>query len=248
MTPHARALPPLPAPAVLLARAAVVALVGLGCVGAPAPSPAVAAERGATTPAHAEALADLQDRDRLAERASRSARRPRLGPATATAPRVVAAPRVVVTERLPIPFRTVRRADPDRDRGTEAVVQRGRDGVLERTYADLGRAGRTLLSEERVREPVTQVVAVGTRPRPVARTYGGLDWAALARCESGGDPRAVSRTGKYRGLYQFSLRTWRSVGGTGDPVDHSRDSQTAHAYRLYQRDGRAPWPHCGRHL
>lgn len=239
MTTHA-----LPSPAVLLGRALVVGLVAVGCVGAPAPSPAVAEERrlaAAVAPSAVEAL----DRSRLADRASRSARRPRLTP-PAPAPRAAAAaPRPVVTERLPIAFRTVRRADASRHRGTEAVVQPGRPGVLERTYADLGPAGRALLSEERVREPVPRVVAVGTKPRP---TYGGLDWAALARCESGGDPRAVSHTGKYRGLYQFSLRTWRSVGGTGDPVDHTRDSQTAHAHRLYQRDGRAPWPHCGRHL
>ncbi len=170
--------------------------------------------------------------------------RVRLAPGAA-APAVVRTPQGVVTERLPIPFPVVRRQDPGRYRGTEAVVAPGRTGVLERTYADLGTAGRVLVREQRVREPQSRVVAVGTRVRP---TYGGLDWNALAQCESGGDPRAVSRTGKFRGLYQFSLSTWRSVGGTGDPVDHDRDAQTARAYRLFQRDGRAPWPQCGSRL
>ncbi|MCW2779255.1 MAG: Transglycosylase domain protein, partial [Frankiales bacterium] len=198
----------------------------------------------------AAAGVDGLDRDRLEGRASRGTTRSRLAPRAAFAPSVVApsvvgAPEVLVTERLPLAFPTVRRADASRYRGTEAVVQPGREGVLRRTYADLGPAGRRLLREEREREPVSRVVAVGTRARP---TYGGLDWAALARCESGGDPRAVSGSGKFRGLYQFSMSTWRSVGGTGDPIDADRDAQTARAYALYQRDGRAPWPECGRNL
>src|SRR5262249_52657348 len=42
----------------------------------------------------------------------------------------------------------------------------------------------------------------------------------IAHCETGGtmDPRAVSRGGTYRGLLQFDLGTWRSVGGRGDPA------------------------------
>lgn len=237
----------------LLARGTTV-LALLGGLAVAAPLPALAATDVVAGPAATDVLAatgaGTEVRDRLAARASRSGARARLDPPPAPVrPQAAAAPQVLVTERLPIPFRTVRREDPARYRGVEAVVQAGREGVLERTYADLGPGGRVLVDEERVREPVTEVVAVGTRVRPVARsTYGGLDWAALARCESGGDPRAVSSSGRYRGLYQFSLSTWRSVGGTGDPIDHSRDSQTARAYTLYQRDGRAPWPHCGRHL
>lgn len=75
-----------------------------------------------------------------------------------------------------------------------------------------------------------------------------LNWTALARCESGGNPRAVSKSGKYRGLYQFDLRTWRSVGGVGDPIDASRAEQTRRAQLLYNARGRAPWPYCGRFL
>ncbi len=82
-------------------------------------------------------------------------------------------------------------------------------------------------------------------PRP---SSGGLDWAALARCESGGNPRIVSGNGLYFGLYQFSLSTWRSVGGSGRPSDASSSEQTARAQALYSRTGRSSWPHCGRHL
>jgi peptidoglycan hydrolase-like protein with peptidoglycan-binding domain len=41
----------------------------------------------------------------------------------------------------------------------------------------------------------------------------------IARCESGGDPTAVSANGRYRGKYQFDRATWRSLGGSGDPAD-----------------------------
>ena len=39
----------------------------------------------------------------------------------------------------------------------------------------------------------------------------------IAECESGGNPRAVSPDGTYRGKYQFSRETWRALGGAGDP-------------------------------
>lgn len=76
----------------------------------------------------------------------------------------------------------------------------------------------------------------------------GPDFAALAQCESSGNPRAVSPSGKYRGLYQFDLPTWRSVGGTGDPAQATPAEQTKRARLLYADRGRAPWPVCGRHL
>ena len=49
---------------------------------------------------------------------------------------------------------------------------------------------------------------------------GGVSMAtleAIAACESGGDPEAVSADGTYRGKYQFDQGTWESVGGHGDP-------------------------------
>ncbi len=77
---------------------------------------------------------------------------------------------------------------------------------------------------------------------------GGLDWAALAECESGGDPDIVSSNGLYHGLYQFSVPTWRSVGGSGLPSDASASEQTMRAQRLYDEQGRSPWPVCGSRL
>lgn len=70
--------------------------------------------------------------------------------------------------------------------------------------------------------------------------------ATIARCESGGNPRAVSGGGAYRGKYQFSLSTWRSVGGRGDPALASEAEQDRRAAMLYRRDGARHWPVCGR--
>ena len=66
----------------------------------------------------------------------------------------------------------------------------------------------------------------------------------IAECESGGDPTALSRTGRYRGKYQFEMSTWREMGGEGDPVEASEWEQDRIALRLYRRDGTSPWPNC----
>ena len=75
-----------------------------------------------------------------------------------------------------------------------------------------------------------------------------LNWAAVAACESGNNPRAVSAGGVYRGLYQFMLATWRGVGGVGDPIDASPDEQTYRAQLLYREVGASAWPTCGPRL
>lgn len=68
----------------------------------------------------------------------------------------------------------------------------------------------------------------------------------IAECESGGDPRAVSSNGLYRGKFQFSRPTWKAVGGRGeDPADASEAHQDRMALRLYRQQGVAPWPACG---
>ena len=67
----------------------------------------------------------------------------------------------------------------------------------------------------------------------------------IAECESGGDPRAVSPDGRYRGKYQFSRETWRGLGGSGDPADAPEWKQDRMALKLYRQSGTAPWPSCG---
>ena len=68
---------------------------------------------------------------------------------------------------------------------------------------------------------------------------------AIAACESGGNPRAVSADGTYRGKYQFDRQTWSAVGGSGDPAAAPEAEQDRRAAILYARAGSSPWPVCG---
>jgi hypothetical protein len=69
-------------------------------------------------------------------------------------------------------------------------------------------------------------------------------WAGVARCESGGNPGTNTGNGYY-GAYQFTLATWRSVGGDGYPHQASLLEQTRRADALRIRSGLGQWPHCG---
>ena len=66
----------------------------------------------------------------------------------------------------------------------------------------------------------------------------------IAECESGGNPRALSPGGRYRGKYQFSANTWHNLGGEGDPAHAAESDQDRVALKLYRRSGTAPWPNC----
>jgi hypothetical protein len=68
---------------------------------------------------------------------------------------------------------------------------------------------------------------------------------AIASCESGGNPSAISSDGSYRGKYQFSFETWAAVGGSGDPAAASESEQDYRAALLYAASGSSPWPICG---
>ncbi|WP_142218299.1 resuscitation-promoting factor [Streptomyces sp. SLBN-118] len=153
----------------------------------------------------------------------------------------------------PIAYDTERTRDSSLFAGTEVVVRQGRQGARRVTYAlrtvNGVRQKPRKVAEEVVREPVTQQVKVGTRPLPDSvRGADGLDWGALALCESGGRARAVDPSGNYGGLYQFDMGTWHDLGGTGLPQDAPAEEQTYRAKKLYVQRGASPWPHCGRRL
>ncbi|MEU4111164.1 ubiquitin-like domain-containing protein [Streptomyces sp. NPDC048208] len=154
-------------------------------------------------------------------------------------------------EEIPYPVR--RTEDPTLLKGTEVVDQAGRPGLRRTTYllrtVNGVRQRPRLERSEVVREPRRQVVRVGTRPRPAtASGADGLNWHALAVCESGGRPDAVDPSGTYGGLYQFDAATWHGLGGSGRPEDAPPEEQTRRAKTLYLRHGTSPWPHCGARL
>ncbi|MEU0374952.1 ubiquitin-like domain-containing protein [Streptomyces sp. NPDC006283] len=153
----------------------------------------------------------------------------------------------------PIGFAVEKTRDATLFAGTEVVVRQGAPGVRRVVYAlrtvNGVRQKPRQISEEVMREPVTEQVRVGTRHLP-SSVHGadGLNWAALAHCESGGRPGAVDPSGNYGGLYQFDTGTWRALGGTGRPQDAPAEEQTYRAKKLYVQRGASPWPHCGRRL
>ncbi|MFJ9340115.1 ubiquitin-like domain-containing protein [Streptomyces sp. NPDC101733] len=152
-----------------------------------------------------------------------------------------------------VPYATERIEDDDLFAGTEVVERSGRPGARRVTYGlrtvNGVRQQPRKIAEELVRQPVSQVVKVGTKPLPRAVSGAdGLDWAALARCESGGRASATDASGTYGGLYQFDVQTWQALGGSGRPQDASGSEQTYRAKKLYVQRGASPWPHCGRRL
>ena len=179
-----------------------------------------------------------------------------------------------VTTTSDVPFATQTVQDANAYTGTSAVRQAGANGVRtvvdHVTTVDGVETARVNVSDSVTTAPVDQVVAVGTKakpapapkpaaPKPAAprvaspvpaapASASGLNWAALARCESGGRVNAVSSNGLYYGLYQFSIPTWRAMGGAGLPSQASAAEQTARAQALYARSGAGQWPVCGKNL
>jgi uncharacterized protein YabE (DUF348 family) len=169
--------------------------------------------------------------------------------------RVVTAQEAVATE---VPFATQTRKAADLTVGRTKTLQAGANGVRTQTYlvtrVDGVEESRRMIFDAVTAAPVDKVVAEGTKPRAVAAApagggaVGGDVWAALAACESGGNPAAVSRSGAYHGLYQFSVSTWRAMGGSGLPSEASAAEQTERAQALQARSGWGQWPACAKKL
>jgi uncharacterized protein YabE (DUF348 family) len=157
------------------------------------------------------------------------------------------------TKQVSVPYQVKKESDPSTFENTQTVVTQGVDGIDDVTYAlrtvNGVKQAPKVISTKVVKQPVTEVVKVGTKPYPTTVAGAeGLDWAALAQCESGGNPKAVDPTGTYYGLYQFSVSTWESLGGTGLPSDASPSEQTYRAELDYVRSGAGQWPVCGAKL
>jgi resuscitation-promoting factor RpfB len=156
-------------------------------------------------------------------------------------------------EERPIRFDTERRKTNALYRGTTKVLKAGKVGIEVRTYRETYLDGRLdsrqIVSKQVTQQPVTEVLLVGTKKMPNnAPAADGLNWAALANCESSGNPKAYNPAGPFYGLYQFMEATWHAVGGVGLPTDASSSEQTYRAQILYNRSGAGQWPVCGHYL
>ena len=87
--------------------------------------------------------------------------------------------------------------------------------------------------------------ATGTWPAPAPS--GGVDWSAIAACESGGNWSASTGNGFYGGL-QFTEQTWLGYGG-GQYAPSANlatpAEQIAVAQRVLAGQGIGAWPVCG---
>ncbi len=164
--------------------------------------------------------------------------------------RFVEVTRRTKVKRVSIAPRTVTVSTTRLKPGQRKVTFRGEKGVrrikVVKRLHNGDFAKRRVVSSKVVRAQKPRRVLVGRAAYSVPGA-DGLNWAGLARCESGGNPRAVNAAGYY-GLYQFNVATWRSVGGSGMPHHASAAAQTYRAKLLYKSRGRSPWPHCGRYL
>jgi resuscitation-promoting factor RpfB len=153
-------------------------------------------------------------------------------------------------KQVSIPYQVTKQSNPNAYLGVTSVVTSGVTGIEQVTLALQTVNGVVQppkqISETVTRQPVTEVLSVGTKSLP--SNVADLDWAALAKCESGGRPTAVDSSGTYYGLYQFSVGTWDSLGGTGLPSQASPAEQTSLAELLYERSGVGQWPVCGPNL
>ena len=170
----------------------------------------------------------------------------------------------IVVQRVVTKRETVRQAvdfaissTPDASMYSDqtTIVTAGANGSANVTYDDVYvngvLSGRTQVSSQTIVAPQTQVQRVGTMPRPAPPvSTSGLNWDAVAQCESGGNWAINTGNGFYGGL-QFDYGTWLAYGG-GQYAQTAnlatRDQQIAVANRLYAARGSSPWPVCGANL
>ena len=74
------------------------------------------------------------------------------------------------------------------------------------------------------------------------------DWKQIAMCESSMNPQAISPSGKYMGLFQFSQASWEFVGQQGKPHEATWQTQYAAARALQAIQGWKAWPTCAKKI
>ncbi len=153
----------------------------------------------------------------------------------------------------PIDYRTVETEDPSAFEDDETVTREGVEGEQVTTYrvtvTDGVETGREQLATRVTREPVDELVTVGTKQRPADSMSDGGVWDRLAKCEAGGNWAINTGNGYYGGL-QFSKTTWQAYGGTGLPHQASREEQIAIAQKMVDANNGSfgAWPHCSNKL
>ena len=171
-----------------------------------------------------------------------------------------------VTATESIGFKSHRQNDTGIYIGQSKTRTAGIQGSKVVTYLDTRVNGKLeshkSTSSRVTKAPVTQILAIGTKARPVARpvaraisapapsrsSAGGSTanagmWDRIAQCESGGNWAINTGNGYYGGL-QFDRGTWLSNGGGSFGATAnlaSRTQQIAVANKVYAARGLQPW-------
>ena len=74
------------------------------------------------------------------------------------------------------------------------------------------------------------------------------EWKQIAMCESSMNPQAISPSGKYMGLFQFSQASWEFVGQQGKPHEATWQTQYKAARDLHKIQGWKAWPTCSKKI
>ena len=85
-------------------------------------------------------------------------------------------------------------------------------------------------------------------PGTAAQAKAGVNWDAIAQCESGGNWKINTGNGYYGGL-QFSRSTWKAYGGgkyASTANKASRAEQIRIAEKVLDGQGIGAWPTCGK--
>lgn len=142
--------------------------------------------------------------------------------------------------------------------GSKKVVQEGHPGSVEITYQTRvvnGKAGEpTEVSRKTVTDAVATITHVGTKSAassaasstPAVKSANGVNWDAIAQCESGQRWNINTGNGYYGGL-QFDIGTWLGNGGgkyapRADLATKAQQIEIANV--VYSHRGLKPWG-CG---
>ena len=169
-----------------------------------------------------------------------------------------------VSETQAVAFGVTNQDDATLTKGTKKILTKGVAGEQSVTFDEVWVDGklesRNQTGAQVTKDPVGQIVAVGTKPAataPAATTApsagntsgAGLNlanaamWDKIAQCESGGNWHINTGNGYYGGL-QFAQSTWLANGGADFAARAdlaSREQQITVANRLYAKSGLQPW-------
>jgi len=172
------------------------------------------------------------------------------------------------SETYEIPFAIQYKDDANFLEGESKIERRGEVGKKKITFKKVIENGteksKEILSTEIIKEPVSQIVIKGRKPRftyadgafgewinDAALKYG-VDAGKMQRmmtCESGGNPNSVGGGGRFYGLFQYLPSTWAGASAGAGYAGASIYDAKAQIYTTAWKisiQGYGAWPVCGR--